>query len=171
MDNQAYARDFAHQLVRLLDTGDDPSLVLRPLREALETRVSLEGEELDQVIAEVMDPANRFGITESELRAVAARFGNEVAEAIRGEITADASLSDFAAQYGAAESLLLLDAMFRFSTVDGTIEEARADRLQDAAAALRVDPQLVAFLFRKHDLRHASAAVRPERLEAGGFFH
>jgi ABC-type multidrug transport system ATPase subunit len=156
MDGQAYARDFAHQLVLLLDAGDDPERVLEPLREALKTRVTLADEEIDAIIDDAMDPAQRFGVTEAEIRAVAARFGSAAAEAVRSETTTDATLSDFSAQYGAAESLLLLDAMFRFSTVDGTIEEARADRLQDAASDLRVDPQLVAFLFRKHDLRHAS---------------
>ena len=63
---------------------------------------------------------------------------------------------NFAARYGSAEALLLLDSLFRVCAVDGLIDRGEIGRLQQAAADLGIDPMLVGALFRKHDVRHAS---------------
>ncbi|MEE2752144.1 MAG: ATP-binding cassette domain-containing protein, partial [Myxococcota bacterium] len=150
------ARSFVHLLVGVLSDADDPQRVREPLRRALGARFDLEAQEVDTILSEALAPERRLRVTEVESRAYAALFGTPAAELLREELAREPSLHSFQAQTGPSEALLLLDAMFTISAVDGVIAQDRVARLQTAAEALEVDPQLVAFLFRKHDVRHAN---------------
>ena len=74
-------------------------------------------------------------------------------------------LGKFAARYGAAEGLLLLDSLFAVCAVDGVIDQGEIGRLQGYANELGIDPMLVGALFRKHDARHAKGDFRFNLME------
>jgi ABC-type multidrug transport system ATPase subunit len=150
------ARSFVHLLVGVLSESDDPERVRDPLGQALGARFELEPGEVDEILSEALAPERRLRVTDEESRAFTALFGEEAGENLRHSLAQEPSLQSFHDSTGPSEALLLLDAMFSISAVDGVIAQDRVARLQQAAAALEVDPQLVAFLFRKHDVRHAS---------------
>lgn len=143
-------------LVGVLADEDDPDLIHGALCRALRTQVTLSDETVDAIVDGSLEPARRLRIAERELEAYEARFSAAAATVLRDQLADELSPDGFLARHGPDQALHLLDAMFSISAVDGTIEDARAGRLRDAARGLGVDPQLVAFLFRRHDVRHAS---------------
>ena len=119
MESVGYARDFARLLVRVLDVGDDPSRILEPLRRALTSENTIPSELLDEVIAEAMQPSQRFELTTAEIRAVGARFGSEAAEAMRAAQAQEPGMKDFSDVHGSADALLLLDGIWLKMALQG----------------------------------------------------
>jgi ABC-type multidrug transport system ATPase subunit len=150
-----YAAEFTSHLARVLDAGDATDRVQTVLFRALGGRFTLAPEALEQIVAQAMDPVQRLQVSDGEQRAMIARFGRDAPQQLQQAMGTDSRLTDFAATHGPSESLLLLDAMFHVSSEAGTIEDSRAARIQRAAAQLMVDPRLVSYLFRRHDLRYA----------------
>ncbi|MCB9682888.1 MAG: ATP-binding cassette domain-containing protein [Alphaproteobacteria bacterium] len=150
----AFATAFAQLVVRVLpDEADAQSL--KAVAGALAARTDLDPDEIDVLLQLALLPEHRSEVTAAEIAAFGARFGRASENALRVAVEEELDLERFAARYGTAESLLLLDSLFAVCAVDGEIDASEIDRLEAAATRLQVDPMLVGLLFRKHDARHA----------------
>jgi len=127
--------------------------------EALQTRTGLTEGARELLLEMACSPQHSTEIGAEEVAAFSGRFGPE-ASAILEEARADElSLGDFAQRYGAEDSLLLLDAMFRVGAADGLINPGEARVLEQAAQELGVDAVLVSALFQRYDPRHATGEI------------
>ncbi len=153
-DSVAFAVAFALLLARHVPPETDPGLATA-LRTALRARTDLTPEAIEVLLGVVLAPENRTEISEDELRAYGARFGDAQEKALRVSVANELDLGRFGERYGPVESLLLLDSLFRVCARDGRIDSAEIGRLQRAAFELQIDQKLVAALFRRYDVRHA----------------
>lgn len=122
---------------------------------ALAARVQLDLEGRRLLLDLALSPEFRAAASPEELDAWRARFGDAAAEALAAEEAHELDLGGFASRYGVEASLLLLDALFRVASADGTIAAAEAKALERSAEALGVDGVLVSALFQRYDPRHA----------------
>jgi ABC transport system ATP-binding/permease protein len=150
-----FAVEFTRLLVRVLPERI-PDHALKELQKAIASRVDLLPDEIEILLKLALAPESRSAIGENELRAFGARFGSAEEAALRAAVEEELDLTGFSERYGAAEALLLLDALFLVCASDGTIDGAEIGRLTRAARQLGIDQMLVGALFRKHDVRHAS---------------
>ena len=152
------AADLALLLVRQrgMDVGEVERVALD---EVLEARTGLSPEVRRVLLELTLAPQYRTELTSAEVRAFAARFGEEAAALLEAERRAELDLESFAQEYGAEEALLLLDALFRVAAADGEVEPAEARQLEDAAARLGVDGVLLSALFQRYDPRHAAGEL------------
>lgn len=150
-----FAVDFSRILVHILPDEVDEA-ARRVMGGALKARTDLSSDEIDLLLDMVLAPEHRADISDDELRALGARFGRAEEEALRAAVAEEVDLNRFVEQYGEAEALLLLDALFAVCAVDGVIDSSEIHRLQRAGKGLGVDPMLIGALYRKHDVRHAS---------------
>ena len=149
-DSIRFAVEFGRLLARILTQEDISKSAKAAMRAAIETRTALRPDEIDVLLDMVLAPENRVGISDDDLRAFGARFGNAEEEALRKAAEEEIDLSGFAAAYGEAEALLLLDSLFQVCAVDHRISRAEIGRLTRAAEQLGIDKMLVGALFRKH---------------------
>ncbi len=160
VESRRFAVDFARLVVRALSLSTPSPDELEALNRALRVRTGIDAEAAGALLAMALAPEFRAAVETHALRAFAARFGGQAAEALRAEHAEELDLAGFAQRYGASESLLLLDALFEVAGSDGHIENREVRRLQQAAVELSVDPVLVTALLQKHDPRHASGDLR-----------
>ncbi|MCB9663871.1 MAG: ATP-binding cassette domain-containing protein [Alphaproteobacteria bacterium] len=149
-----FAVDFAQLVVRILPDEVDNASV-HAVAKAIQARTDLSDAEVATLLDLALAPEHRGEITEPEIAAFGSRFGIGAAEALRAAVADEVDLEAFAARYGPAEALLLLDGLFGVCAVDDEIDPQEIDRLQVAARRLQVDPMLVGLLYRKHDAKHA----------------
>ena len=128
-----FAVEFAGLLARILVDRDLAGPAPGALRAALSARTDLEPEHLDQLIAMALAPENRVMVSDDDLRAFGTRFGRAEEEALRAAIAEEIDLGRFAARYGEAEALLLLDSLFEVCAADGGIDRSEIARLTRAA--------------------------------------
>jgi len=164
-----FAAAFARMLARILPPGPVHDGSRSAMSGAIAARTGLGPDDVALLLALALRPEARTSITEDDLRAFGSRFGRAEEEALRAAVREELDLARFAEQYGSAEALLLLDALFRVCAVDGAIDRAETGRLTRAAVELNIDPQLVGVLFRKHDARHRAGELTFE-LAAGERF-
>lgn len=150
-----FAVEFAGLLSRVVPE-DSPPAAVASMASSIAARTELPEAEVELLIGLAMEPEHRSPIDEDALRAFEARFGMAAGQALRAAVAQEVDLAGFAERYGAAEGLLLLDALFGICAVDGVIDENEIARLEDAAGQLGIDAMLVSALFRKHDNRYAS---------------
>jgi ABC-type multidrug transport system ATPase subunit len=151
-----FAIDFVNMLVRNLPEGAVSRKVRDALRAAVEARTDLKTAEIDVLLDLSLAPESRVAVSEDDLRAFGARFGPAEEAALRTAVAEELDLAGFAERHGPEEGLLLLDALFGVSAVDGVIDRVEIGRLTRAAENLGIDAMLIGALFRKHDVRHAS---------------
>lgn len=152
------AADMAQLLVRGRG-GDLGSAEREVLHQALEARTGLPQAARALLLNLALSPQHRSEIGADEVRAFSSRFGAEAATLLAEARAAELSLPAFADHYGAADSLLLLDAMFRVAAANGELDPEEARSLEQAAVALGVDPVLVSALFQRYDPRHAAGEL------------
>lgn len=163
-DSISFAVEFTRLLARVIpDEVNDEARVA--MTRAIEARTDLSPDEIEVLLSMALRPEERSAIGEDELRAFGSRFGPAAEEALRQAADEEIDLSGFAERYGAAEGLLLLDALFSVCAVDGVIDPVEISRLTRSAQQLGIDASLVGSLFRKHDLRHAAGDFRFELTE------
>ncbi|MEZ4239168.1 MAG: ATP-binding cassette domain-containing protein [Myxococcota bacterium] len=150
-----FAVEFGRLLARILTESDISGSAMDAMKAAIAARTQLQDIEIDVLLQLVLAPENRVAIGDDELRAFGARFGDAEAAALRASVAEEIDLAGFAERYGAAEGLLLLDALFQVCAVDGRISRDEIGRLTGAADELGIDKMLVGALFRKYDARHA----------------
>ncbi len=154
-DSIRFAVEFTRLLAQVLP--EEVSLDARgAMAASIAARSDLDAESIDALLDLALAPEARAVVRPHELRAFGARFGPAEEEALRAGLAEEVSFRVFAESYGAAEALLLLDALFAVCAVDGVIDRHEIGRLQQSARELGIDPVLVGALFRKHDLRHAA---------------
>ncbi len=125
------------------------------LNDILCSRTSLDQRLRQDLIELALSPQYRTNLTRPELLTYEARFGRRAADALEAEFEGELTLASFSRSYGAEESLLLLEALFRVAAADGQIEDAEARALEESAEALGVDGVLLSALFKQYDPRHA----------------
>jgi ABC transport system ATP-binding/permease protein len=150
-----FAVEFGRLLARILTESDISGSAMAAMKSAIAARTKLGDIEIDILLQLVLAPENRVAIGDDELRSFGARFGEAEATALRASVAEEIDLAGFAERYGAAEGLLLLDALFQVCAVDGRISRDEIGRLTGAAEQLGIDKMLVGALFRKYDARHA----------------
>ena len=124
--------------------------------DALRARSSLNHEARNLLLNLALAPRFSTEIDPAEIRAFEAFFGFNAASKLKGEQTEELGLEGFAIRYGSGASLVLLDALFRVATADGSLEENQARRLERAAEDLGVDALVVTALFQRYDPHNAS---------------
>ncbi len=149
------AADIAQLIVRYRasDVGEPER---EALDEVLRTRTRLPAAHREELIELALSPQFRTNLTLDELHTYSARFGRRAAQLLEADFQEELTLVGFAADHGAEESLLLLDALFKVAAADGTIGDTEARTLEDAAEALGIDGVLLSALFKRYDPRHAS---------------
>ena len=143
-------------LVRNLPEGAVSRKVREALRSSIGARTDLADAEIDVLLDLSLAPESRIAIGHDDLRAFGARFGSAEEVALRAAVAEELDLAGFSDRHGPEEALLLLDALFGVSAVDGVIDRVEIGRLTRAAESLGIDPMLIGALFRKHDVRHAN---------------
>jgi len=151
-----FAVAFTRLLARILEAHEITGSARDAMFLSIGARTDLNRIEIGLLLDLALAPENRVAINDDDLRAFGARFGVAEEEALRAAVDEEVDLGAFAKEYGEAEALLLLDALFNVCAVDGQIDRDEIGRLQTAADELGIDPMLVSALFRKHDVRHAS---------------
>ena len=154
-----FAADFARLAVRALMLSEPREEERRCLTRAIQTRTAFDDDQVALLLGLALSPEFRAAVSPDELRAYAARFGEEAALALQAEDEADLDLSGFTVRYGTGEALLLLDTLFAVASADGRICDSEVERLRVAANDLGVDEVLVGAMLRKHDARHASGEL------------
>lgn len=150
-----FAVEFAGLLSRIVPEDSPPDAVAS-MGASIQARTTLTTEEVDVLIELAMRPEYRSPIETDSIRAFGGRFGTAAEQALRAAVNEEIDLAGFTERYGSAESLLLLDALFKVCAVDGVIDHNEIARLEVAADQLGIDPMLVSALFRKHDNRYAT---------------
>jgi len=151
-----FAVAFTRLLARILEADEVTGSARDAMFASIGARSDLDRQEIGVLLEMALAPENRVAIHDDDLRAFGARFGAAEEEALRAAVDEEVDLGAFAREYGEAEALLLLDALFNVCAVDGLIDRDEIGRLQGAAHELGIDPMLVGALFRKHDVRHAT---------------
>jgi len=151
-----FAVAFTRLLARILEAHEVTGSARDAMFASIGARTDLDRQEIGVLLDMALAPENRVAIHDDDLRAFGARFGAAEEEALRAAVAEEVDLGAFAREYGEAEALLLLDALFNVCAVDGLIDRDEIGRLQSAAHELGIDPMLVGALFRKHDVRHAT---------------
>ncbi len=154
-DANPEAVDFAVSFVRLaLRTLGPPSSTERDievLSQALVARTGLSEEAIFALVAAARAPSEQLGVDDASFRAFAARFGSIHAAALAEDTREQVDLSQFAAEHGSSESLLLLDTLFAMAAQRGEgVSRQELSQLRAAAVALGVDDVLVTALLHKH---------------------
>ena len=126
---------------------------------ALQARTRLPESARELLLEMACSPQHSTEIGAEEVAAFAGRFGPESTAILERARADELSLGDFAERYGAEDSLLLLDAMFRVGAADGQITADEARLLEQAAQDLGVDAVLVSALFQRYDPRHAAGEI------------
>jgi len=157
-----FAVEFTRLLARILPDEDVSDVARASMADSIAARTDLNRAEIDVLLSLALAPESRLAISENDLRAYGSRFGRAEEEALRAAVAEELDLKSFAEHYGAAEALLLLDALFAVCGVDGVIDRQEIGRLTRAAHQLGVDQMLIGALFRKHDIRHATGDFRFE---------
>ncbi|GDX83234.1 hypothetical protein LBMAG42_50450 [Deltaproteobacteria bacterium] len=160
-DSASFAVDFALLLVSVVV----PTAELLPVRHAamlgiLARRTRLVSESAVRLLAVVETPEFRSRVSDAELEAYKARFGDVASRALLAEEQSDMSLEGFARKQGAAQALLLLDACFSVCAGGGSIAREDLLRLSTTAEALGVDPVVFSTIHRRHDQKLASGRWR-----------
>ncbi len=158
-DNAAavYAVEFTLLLVSTaLTTLELIELRHAPLLVAIKRRTKL-GPDAAAALLELAEaPEFRARLTEAELEAYVARFGDTAGRALVVLEQADVGMSGFARQYGGGHALLLLDALFAVFAAAGPLVREDLLRLGAAAEELGIDPVAFYTLYRQHDPALAS---------------
>ena len=156
----AFSVDFVRLAVRALNLTE-PSPEARALLAApVRSRSGLGDEAIATLTELALAPEFRGSVDEHGLRAFGLRFGKDAARILRQEAAEELDLGGFAARYGTADSLLLLDTLFAVTALDQQIDRGEVQQLEQTARELGVDPVLVTALLQKHDPRHAAGDLR-----------
>jgi ABC-type multidrug transport system ATPase subunit len=153
----AYAVEFAAQLVSA--TVPDAELVASrhaALLGAIGRRTQLSADAAALLLSIVEAPDFRARMSEAELAAYVARFGDAAGRALVAAEQADLGLDGFGRHFGGAHALLLLDSMFAVFADGGRVHPDDLMRLTAASELLGIDPVLFSTLYRRHDVVLAS---------------
>ena len=151
-----FAVDFARLAVRSLSLTEPLPREREVLVRAIGARTGISEAAVQRLLDLALRPEHRASLGATELRAFTARFGGAAARDLQADSNTELDLAGFADRYDAAESLLLLDALFAVAGADGHIDLADVRQLKRAAQDLGVDEILVTALLQKHDPSHAT---------------
>jgi ABC-type multidrug transport system ATPase subunit len=119
-------------------------------------RVRLPAADVELLVRLAEAPEFRGVVDRREMDAFKARFGDDARHALEQEEQSELDLAGYAARYGAAEALALLDKAFAVIAADGEVDREELRRLEEAAPRLGIDQMLFAALNWKHDPKRAS---------------
>ena len=162
VDHEAlgFSVDFVRLAVRALNLAEPTPEARALLAAPVRSRSGLDDGAINALIELALAPEFRGAVDEHALRSFGLRFGKDAARILREEAAEELDLGGFAARYGTADSLLLLDTLFAVTAVDQEIDRGEVQRLEETARELEVDPVLVTALLQKHDPRHAAGDLR-----------
>lgn len=159
----AHAVDFVRLLAgATLERADQLDLRIGALAAQVERRTALSRELAELLVRLAQAPQFRGRIEAAEMESFVARFGQAIGGLLAAEVSEDLDLAGYAARYGAAPAILLLDAMFAVAACDGVIAGPELRRLEAASAALGIDAVVLAALHRKHDPHGATGGAHVE---------
>jgi len=166
MNDPVLAGVFLRLVVRTLAVEEATLTQRQAMCGPLVTGMGFSSEDASQLVEETLEAKHPSRFVDQELRALAARFGEPVAQELRDGVANEMDLATFGSEYGAKHALRLLDTMFAVSaaaaSAPNTSEGLRPTtrrRLGHAAHELRIDEVLVSALVQKYDVRFSSGAL------------